>query len=599
MNLQQLSLGQNGLTGPIPAELGNLVNLQQRLYLSENGLTGSIPAELGNLVNLRSLSVGWNPLTGSLPRSLTGLSQLTWLSIAATAACAPTDAEFQAWLATIVFRGYTCNRAPEPVGAIPSQTLTESGPAVGVSMETYFSDPDDDPLTYSAASSHAGTVNAFVSSDTVWLAPGSAGTATVTVTAEDPDGLMAAQTIDVTTIASAGPQNDREVLEVFYDSTGGASWTNRTRWKTSSPLGEWYGVTTNPAGRVTELTLGGNALTGPIPDAMGSLANLERLELWSNDLTGPVPASLGNLTHLQVLNLSFNALTGPIPREVGSLRNLERLELWSNDLTGPVPASLGNLTHLQVLNLSFNALTGPIPREVGSLRNLVVLDLEWNGLTGPVPASLGNLTHLRVLDLSFNALTGPIPREVGSLRNLVRLYLRSNDLTGPVSGVLDGLANLEQLSLTYNWGLSGSLPPVERFPNLERADFLVTQVCAPAGWRDRAATIELSGRPCETGSDVTIDVAVFHTPAAREAAGGAAAITAVVDLMVAETNQAYVASGVGHRLRLVERSEVAYRETGNSFVDVGRLAASIRRAYGRGACRSRPGRGRPCAPDRR
>ena len=42
--------------------------------------------------------------------------------------------------------------------------------------------------------------------------------------------------------------------------------------------------------------------------------------------------------------------------------------------------------------------------------------------------------------------------------------------------------------------------------------------------------------------------------------------------MVAETNQAYAESGVGHRVRLVERSEVAYGETGNSLVDLFRFA---------------------------
>ena len=126
--------------------------------------------------------------------------------------------------------------------------------------------------------------------------------------------------------------------------------------------------------------------------------------------------------------------------------------------------------------------------------------------------------------------------------------------------------------LSYNWGLSGPLPPAGRFPRLERADILVTQACVPASWRDRVPAIELDGRPCETGADVTIDVAVFHTPAAREGAGGAAGIAAVIDLMVAETNQAYAASGIHHRLRLVERSEVTYNENGASGVDLERLA---------------------------
>ena len=128
--------------------------------------------------------------------------------------------------------------SPESVDTIPPQALAESGPAVSVSMGGYFTDPDDDPLTYTAAAGQADTVTALASVDTVWLVPGAAGSATVTVTATDPGGLSATQTIAVTVNASAGPQNDREVLEVLYDSTGGESWTNRGNWKTSAPLGQ-------------------------------------------------------------------------------------------------------------------------------------------------------------------------------------------------------------------------------------------------------------------------------------------------------------------------------------------------------------------------
>ncbi len=546
-NLESLSLFSNGLTGSIPSWLGGMTSLRE-LVMSSNQLTGPVPEELGDLANLELLYLSYNPLEGSLPHSLTGLSQLTSLDISNTGACAPADAAFQAWLAAIDFLGDTCNRAPEPAGAVPPQALVESGPAVGVSMEAHFSDPDDDPLTYAAASSHAGAVAALVSGDTVWLAPGSAGAATVTVTASDPHGLSATQAVAVTVAASAGPRTDREVLEVFHDSTAGPGWTNRAGWKTSAPLGDWHGVTTDSAGRVTGL------------------------DLYDNGLSGPVPPGLGNLAALRTLDLGFNALTGPIPGELEGLIGLERLSLRRNELTGPVPAWLGNLTRLRSLYLGGNALTGPIPGELGGLVDLGTLSLGGNELTGPVPARLGNLTRLRGLDLGGNALTGPIPGELGSLAGLVWLSLGGNDLTGPIPGELGALASLERLSLSHNWGLSGPLPPVERLPRLERADILVTRACAPAGWLDPAAAVEIEGRPCEAGADVTIDLAVFHTPAEREAAGGAAALAAVIDLMVAETNQAYAESGVAHRLRLVARSEVAYDETGDSFTDLYRLA---------------------------
>ena len=113
--------------------------------------------------------------------------------------------------------------------------------------------------------------------------------------------------------AQGGVESDRAALEAFYDATGGAGWTDSTNWKTSAPLGEWHGVTTDTAGRVTRLELQDNGLVGSIPPALGSLTNLLWLQLGSNALTGPIPDALGSLASLQLLFLYRNDLTGPLP----------------------------------------------------------------------------------------------------------------------------------------------------------------------------------------------------------------------------------------------------------------------------------------------
>ncbi|MDE2963436.1 MAG: hypothetical protein OXU26_05965, partial [Acidobacteriota bacterium] len=68
-----LDLNDNQLTGSIPAELGNLVNLRF-LVLDYNQLTGAIPAELGDLANLQNLWLANNQLTGSIPSELGNLA---------------------------------------------------------------------------------------------------------------------------------------------------------------------------------------------------------------------------------------------------------------------------------------------------------------------------------------------------------------------------------------------------------------------------------------------------------------------------------------------------------------------------------------------
>ena len=65
------------MTGPIPAELGSLSNLEQ-LWLSSNQLTGSIPAELGALTNLEWLWLSHNGLSGSIPAELGARISPTW-----------------------------------------------------------------------------------------------------------------------------------------------------------------------------------------------------------------------------------------------------------------------------------------------------------------------------------------------------------------------------------------------------------------------------------------------------------------------------------------------------------------------------------------
>ena len=71
------------------------------------------------------------------------------------------------------------------------------------------------------------------------------------------------------------------------------------------------------------------------------------------------------------------------------------------------------------------------------------------------------------------------------------------------------------------------------------------------------------GSPSEPDAGDYIDVMVVYTPAARPAVGGTAAMHALINLGIAESNTAYQQSGVAMRVRLVHRAEVAYTEPGS------------------------------------
>ncbi len=93
------------------------------------------------------------------------------------------------------------NRAPTAVGSIGAVTV-DVGATVTTDVASNFSDPDGDALTYSAATSDGGVATATVSGSVVSTTGVAAGSATVTITARDPGGLSATQTMAVTVNAT-------------------------------------------------------------------------------------------------------------------------------------------------------------------------------------------------------------------------------------------------------------------------------------------------------------------------------------------------------------------------------------------------------------
>ena len=98
LRLEVLDLGGTGVGGELSAWLGDFVRLWY-LHLDANNFVGEIPSELGNLTKLRSFTLNGNSgLSGPLPESLASISGLGRFEYHATGLCAPFESRFQGWL---------------------------------------------------------------------------------------------------------------------------------------------------------------------------------------------------------------------------------------------------------------------------------------------------------------------------------------------------------------------------------------------------------------------------------------------------------------------------------------------------------------------
>ena len=307
----------------------------------------------------------------------------------------------------------------------------------------------------------------------------------------------------VTPITVEDLPEDGKVLAVLYEATGGENWWQDWNWLSALPLERWHGVTTDSSGRVIQLWLFENQLSGKIPPELGRLANLQLLILRQNQLSGGIPQELGRLSNLESLDLDDNQLSGEIPLELGSLPNLQSLSLSDNQLSGELPPEMGSLSNLQSLDLSDNQLSGEIPPELGSLSNLEWLDLGFNQLSGGIPPELGSLFNLELLHLSDNQLSGEIPSELGSLANLQRLFLQRNQLSGCVPQGLSGIPDTDLGTLGLPPCETRAAVAVEDLPEGGAALATLYEATGGANWKNNYNW--LSGAPFGEWYGITTD----------------------------------------------------------------------------------------------
>ncbi len=112
------------------------------------------------------------------------------------------------------------NRGPQASRTIPDQTLTLGEyERVNFDLNSYFSDPDGDTLSYEVTSSNTHVAEARLSDSTVTLVARHLGRADIVITAVDPGGLTDTQRFFVT-VERGNPRAELEITKCEADGVG-------------------------------------------------------------------------------------------------------------------------------------------------------------------------------------------------------------------------------------------------------------------------------------------------------------------------------------------------------------------------------------------
>ena len=341
-----------------------------------------------------------------------------------------------------------------------------------------------------------------------------------------------------------GLLQDCNALLVARDTLAGNGALN---WRREVALGRWQGVELDgEPPRVVGLDVAELGLNGQIPAELGGLTELRRLALGGNALTGPVPDELVRLSKLETLWLfrqpsgtdggvvSKRAAVPRFPtvgadahvsrqsppcttdnpalaadcellldvrRTLGARLNWSRtlpVENWEGVRVGGTPQRVTGVF------LGNRGLSGRIPSAFGGLDKLERFSLQANSFSGVVPPSIWHLSNLTHLNFAGNLLTGAIPDEPPQL--LERVVLAGNRFTGRIPPAWVNLPKLKEIQLDGNAFTDCAVPPHK--PDLKLKLPIDSLHCLPlAHWKSglkRDAAILLAARD-ELAGDGELD----------------------------------------------------------------------------------------------
>jgi Leucine-rich repeat (LRR) protein len=312
VELKQLDLSGNKITGSIPTALGGLYKLET-LYLPDNHLTGGLKAELCTMGSIKDIDLQNNALSGALPTELNRFYSIESLRLS--------------------HNNFT--------GEIPDLNACHQLKFLYLDHNKFSSD-----FPFSVAL-HGSLKEVYLNNNQI--------KGTIPGEIEAVQGLEKLRA-ESNLISGSLP------TRIFARMSSLREIALENNLMTGQIPTELSAL-----GQLQLLSLSANKFSGPIPSQLGEATSLQKLHLKQNAFTGTLPSTLGDLTALKEMWLQFNKFKGDIPAELSNCKLLETLYLENNLLSGEIPSTLGALKELKTFRTHYNKFGGSVPMEVCTL----------------------------------------------------------------------------------------------------------------------------------------------------------------------------------------------------------------------------------------
>jgi hypothetical protein len=220
----------------------------------------------------------------------------------------------------------------------------------------------------------------------------------------------------------------------------------------------WVGVNCDTSGNVVGINLS-NKKVKTLPEDLGILSHLHRIELDRNVVTGTIPSSLALMSNLTLFNIEDNRLSGTVPWDVfAGMSNLEMFAIHTNLMSGSFPTELGRWwPHMVTLTIYGNSIQGTIPSDLRVWSSLEHFEMGGT-LSGSLPTDIGDWTKLKSFSAGGKLITGSMPSSIGSWTDMEKFVIGDSPIRWTLPSTIGTWANLTHFGIYRCDAVGGTLP---------------------------------------------------------------------------------------------------------------------------------------------